>query len=428
MAGLLFGLTPALQATHPKLVPALKGEGQVAEAGRRGIFDLRSALLVAQIALSVLALTGAGLFLRSLHHALELDPGFDTRNLIVMSLDLGAQGYDRSEGRQFHRRLDERLRGLPGVQSYSVASNRPLMPGAIYREVVVEGAERPDGRQERVVRTNTVGPDYFGTVGIQILKGRSFQAEDREDTANVAVINQTMAERLWPDRDPLGRRFRIVDPAGDIPYQVVGVAADSKYTSLGEEAQPALYLSIEQSYVPGVTLHVRTDGPADALLDTVRKAVQELDPTLPLSHVYTMRQVIGISLWGQRMAATLLGIFAVLGLLLAAMGIYAAMSYSVRESHREIGIRMALGARKRQIIELIVGRSMKVVAAGLVLGFALALTGARLLTSLLYGIAPTDPLTLLGVGALLALVGLLASLAGARKGAAVPPAATLRTE
>jgi predicted permease len=428
VAGILFGLTPALQASRPQMVPALKGETASAPRRRARLLDLRNALLVAQIALSVLALTGAGLFLRSLKHALDLDPGFDTQELIVMSFDLGAQGFDPSQGRQFHRRLEEQLRALPGVRTSALASNRPLMPGAIYREVVVEGEDRPDGEQGRVVRTNTVGHDYFETVGIEILGGRGFRAQDREDTSNVAVINETMAERLWPERNPLDRRFRVLDPAGDVPFRVIGIAADSKYTSLGEEPQPSFYVSIEQSYVPGVTLHVRTDGRPEALLDTVRRSVQDLDDTLPLSHVYTMQQVIGISLWGQRMAAALLGVFAALGVLLAAMGIYAAMAYSVRERRREIGIRMALGARKRQILELIMRRAMTVAAIGLAVGFVLALSGGRLLSTLLYGIEPTDPLTLLGVALLLAAVAFLASLAGARKGVAIPPAATLRTE
>lgn len=427
-AGILFGLTPALQASRPDLVPALKGESAGSVPRRFRMFDLRNALLVGQIALSVLALTGAGLFLRSLEHALELDPGFETEELIVMSFDLGAQGYSPAEGREFYRRLDQRLRGLPGVRAGSLASNRPLMPGALYREVVVEGQDLPDGQEAQVVRTNTVGHDYFETVGIDILKGRGFRAEDREDTTNVAVINETMAERLWLERDPIGRRFRALDPNADIPFRVIGIAADSKYTSLGEEAQPSLYLSIEQSYVPGVTLHVRTDGRPAVLLDTVRRAVQEIDPTLPLSHVYTMRQVLGISLWGQRMAAALLGVFAVLGLLLAAMGIYAAMAYSVRERSREIGIRMALGARKREILRLIIGRAMGVAVVGLVVGLILAGVGARLLANLLYGIEPTDPWTLLGVVLLLAAVALLASLAGARKGVAVPPSISLQAE
>ena len=427
--GILFGLMPALQASRPDLVPALK-EGErsaAARAGRRRL-DLRQVLLVAQIALSVVALTGAGLFLRSLQHALALDPGFETDELIVMSFDLGAQGYPAATGREFQRRLDERLRRVPGVRSGALAANRPLMPGAVYQQVVVEGEDSADAGEGRLVRTNTVSHGYFDTVGIEVLRGRGFGSEDREGSAPVAVINRTMAERFWPGRDPVGRQFRVLNPAGDLTFRVVGIAADSKYTSLSEEDQPSLYLSMEQLYVPGLTLHVRTEGPPEALLETVRRSVQSLDPTLPLSHAYTMPQAIRISLWGQRMAAALLTLFAVLGLLLAAMGIYAAMAYSVRERRREIGIRMALGARRSQVLDLILRRAMAVAGVGLVLGLVLAQMGARVVASLLYDVRPTDLPTLLGVALVLGLVALLAALAGSRSGIGVPPAIALRTE
>jgi predicted permease len=314
------------------------------------------------------------------------------------------------------------------VRSGALAANRPLMPGAIYQQVVVEGEDSADAGEGRLVRTNTVSHEYFDAVGIELLRGRAFASKDREGTAPVAVINRTMAEQFWPGRDPMGRQFRVLDPSGDRAFRVVGIAADSKYTSLSEDDQPSFYLSMEQFYVPGLTLHVRTDGPAEALLETVRRSVQSLDLTLPLSHVYTMPQVIRISLWGQRMAAALLTLFAVLGLLLAATGIYATMAHSVRERRREIGIRMALGARRFQVLDLILRRAMTVAGIGLALGLILAQMGGRVVSSLLYDVRPTDPLTLLGVALVLGVVALLATLAGSRYGVKVMPAVALRSE
>lgn len=425
-AGLLFGLAPALQTTRPALVPALKGSREGTDARKR--FDLRNALLVAQIALSLVSLVGAGLFIRSLRSALDIDPGFDTENVMVMSFDLGAQGYDEDGGRAFYRRLDERIGAIPGVESVAVASNRPLMPGAVFRRVRVDGDTSEGAAEGHLVRSNLVSRGFLETAGIPLRSGRSFESQDRPDTATVAIVNETMASRLWPDADPVGRVLRIEDPAGEREYRVVGVAADSIANSFGEEAQPILYLNADQVYTPGVTLYVRTAAPPSTLLETVRSEVQQLDRTLPLSHVYTMPEVIRISLWGQRMGAIMLSAFAFLAVVLAAVGIYGNTTYSVRERSHEIGVRMSLGARRIDILLMILRRVGTVVAVGLAAGFVLAIPGGRLVDNLLYGIGPRDPVTLSWAGLVLAGVALSAAAIAARKGTAIPPATSLRAE
>ncbi len=429
LCGILVGLAPALQASRPDLVTAIKaqtaGSGQQRRHGA-----LRSGLVVLQIALSVIGLIGAGLFLRSLEGASRIDPGFDTKNVIVLNFDLSAQGYDAVRGEQFHRRLEERLASVPGIRSAAVGDNRPMMPGAVYHTILVDGDTSAEAAHGYTIRSDTVAHDYFETLGIPLLEGRPFSSADRPGSPLVAIVNSTMAKRFWPQGNALGKRFRVRLPEQEMAFEVIGVVGDSNYTVLGEPPVASFFAHLDQlqTYLADVCLFVRTDGPPEQLLERVRSEVQALDPTLPLSHLYTMSQVLGSSLWGHRMGATLLGVFAVLALFLAATGIYGAMAYTVGERQREIGIRMALGAQKGDVLRLILTRALAIVVTGLALGFFVSFVGGRLLSNLLYGIAPTDLLTYLGVGVVLPTIALLASYLAARKGTVIPPGIALRTD
>lgn len=429
LCGVLVGLAPALQATRPNLVVALKSQG--AGSGRqRSHATLRSSLVVLQIALSVIGLVGAGLFLRSLDGASQIDPGYNPNNVIIMNFNLAAQGYDLARAEQFHRRLDQRLSAVPGVLHVSVGDNRPLMPEGIHHTVVIDGDTSPEADKGYLIRSDTVTYEYFDALRIPLLEGRDFDSSDRPGTALVAIVNRTMAERFWGAGKTVGRRFRIRLGGQETEYQVVGVAADSNYVSLGEPPVPTFYTSLDQArtYVADVCLFIRTQGPPEPLVQTLRAELQALDPTLPLSHVYPLTQLIASSLWGHRMGAILLGIFAALAMFLAAIGIYGAMAYAVGERQREIGIRMALGARKEDVLFMILGNSLVIVIAGLVIGLAVSYAGGRLISNLLYGISPADLLTYLGVVIVLPSISMLASYLAARKSTLIPPGIALRID
>ncbi|HEX3526195.1 MAG TPA: ABC transporter permease [Thermoanaerobaculia bacterium] len=427
LTGLLFGLAPALQAFNADLVTALKSQVAVPPKRSRGSrLPLRHLLIVSQVALSLLALAGAGLFLGSLRSAQRIDPGFNTKNIVNVNYDLAGQGLNEALGRGFHRRVIEHLESLPGVRSATVASDRPLHRGALYRNVLAEGDATPDAEKRPPVRTNTVGKDYFRTLGIPLREGRDFLDSDRPDTPLVAIVNETMARTFWPGHSPLGRRFRM--PEENLNVEVVGVAADSRYVTLGETPQPLFYLSMGQLYLPEVTLEVRTDGDPARLVQVIRREVQSLDRTLPLANVETMSEAIDVSLWGPRMGAALLSVFGILALVLAATGIYGVMAYSVSQRTREMGIRMALGARRADVLRLILRQAMTIVACGLAVGLLAASAGSRVIAGLLYGVSATDVRTFAAISLLLAAVALVASLAAARRGVQVDPAITLRGE
>jgi predicted permease len=426
--GLLFGLAPALQAFNTDLVTALKTQVAVPAKSARGRLPLRHLLIVSQVALSLLALVGAGLFLRSLRSAQHINPGFNITQIVNATYDLAGRGLDEARGRHFHRQVIERLEVLPGVRSATVSSNRPLHRGALYRRVLAEDDDRADRDRFPPVRTNTVGKDYFRTLAIPILQGRDFLHTDRSDTPLVAVVSEAMAKTYWPGRNPVGRRFRT--PEDNLTFEVVGVARDAKYVTLGESPLPLFYVSIEQMYLPEVTVQVRVEHASvdRGMVETVRREVQALDRTLPLSYVESMGEEIDLALWGQRMAAVLLSVFALLALVLAATGIYGVMAYSVSQRTREMGIRMALGARRADVLRLILRQAMTIVAIGLALGLLGASAGSRVLAGLLYGVSATDLRTFTVFSLLLASVALLASLIAARRGVQVDPAITLRGE
>jgi predicted permease len=428
--GLLFGLAPALQSSRPRLVAALKGEAAAAGlGGRRHGMGLRGTLVAGQVALSLLALVAAGLFLRSLAAASRMDPGYDTAHLLSFSFDVGLYGLDQGRGEQLFRAVREQAGALPGVAGVALAQAAPLQ-GSVLRSVFLEGTEAPGGggaggSNGLLVQVNSVDPSFFRTVGVPIVEGRGFAESDRAGSAGVAVVNRTMAEKFWPHHSALGKRFHF---HGKPAVEVVGVARDAKYNSVSEDPQPYVYQPLAQSYTTAVTLVARTAGDPLAALPAIERQVRALAPGMPLVGAGTLAQQLVASLWAPRFAASMLALFGALALGLATVGIYGVMSFSVAQRSRDIGIRMALGARRGAVLGMVLRQGMTLVALGLAAGVALALAASRLAANLLIGISPTDPVAFLATPPLLALVALLSIYAPARRATDVDPTVVLRYE
>ena len=424
LTGIIFGLAPALQSSRTDLVTELKEKSGPPKQTRQR-FNLRNLLVVSQVALSLVALIGAGLFLRSLSNAQRLNPGFETEKMMVLSFDLGAQGYNETRGREFDQQVQARVEGIPGVRSAAVASNAPLNPGLL-RSVFIEGQEPPAGGRGILTLVTTVGTKYFETMGIPVLRGRDFGATDQETSVKVVVVNEAFARRFWPNEDAVGKRFKFF--GDDFQTEVAGVVRNSDLVNLGEDPRPIAYLPLSQNYSPGITLHVRTDGDPRTVLSTVRREVQALDPNLPLIAVSPISEVLDQVLWAPRMGAALLVVFGLLALVLAAVGIYGVLAYSVSQRTHEIGLRMALGAQRGDVLKMIVRQGMTLTLIGVVVGLAVAFLVTRFMESLLYGVAATDPLTFMGVSLVLAAVALLATFIPARRATRVDPMIALRHE
>jgi len=424
VTGVVFGLAPAIQASRPDLVVELK-EKTSAPTGSNRLFSLRNVLVSAQVALSLVALVGAGLFLRSLQHAQQISPGFDTDHLAVLSFDLGAQGYTEERGRQFQQRVLERAASVPGVQGASVASTVPLFAGGFARTVFLEGQDSSDRRAGRLVQISVVGAHYLETVGIPLVRGRTLSETDQPNTPIAVVINETMAKRFWPDQDAIGKRFKFFGQ--DFFNQVVGIAKDSKYNFIGEEETPFIYQATTQVYQPQLSLFVKAAQPS-AVLGTVRGEVQQLDRNLPLTGVFTLSEIFGQALWAPRMAASLLAVFAGLSLVLSVIGIYGVMAYAVSQRTRELGIRMALGASRGDVLRLVVVQGLRLTLMGVAFGLAASLAVTRLIASLLYSVSPTDVVTFTVVPLLLASAALLASYLPALRATRIDPMVALRYE
>ncbi|MGH9848745.1 MAG: ABC transporter permease, partial [Blastocatellia bacterium] len=427
VAGVIFGLAPAWQASRLALLPWLK-EGRGAIGGRASRYSLRNILVVTQVAVSLLLLICAGLFLRSLGQAQSIDPGFETERVLTVALDLEPGGYDQSRGSVFYRQLLDQVERVPGVQAASLGANIPLTFSRISFEVAIEGRDTAGG-DFPVVDSNRVGPRYFETMGIPLLAGREFNRQDAAATTPVVIVNETMARRFWPGQNPLGRRLRI--PQGNNTfspyYEVIGLVKDSKYGTLGEEPKSFFYQAALQNYSRQTTLHVRTAGDPNALRKAVRESISALDKSL-LVEVAAMRENLALAVLPARVAASLLGLLGLLGLSLALVGIYGVISYAVSQRTGEIGLRMALGARPLDVFRLVLGQGMKLTLLGIGLGAAGALVLTRSLTSLLVGVSPTDPLTFATLVALFCLVALLACYLPARRASKVDPMIALRHE
>lgn len=422
ITGLLFGLAPAFQSSRPDLVTELKERSSVPTGGHW--YGLRNLLVVGQVGLSFIALASAGLFLRSLGNAQQIDPGFDADRLLILGVSPGTNGYDEPRGRELYRRIIERASGVAGVEAVSIATGVPLFDGGFMRTVFKEGQDTSDPRAGRLTQLNQVTPGYFRTMGLRVVKGREITDADREGAPRVAVINETMAKQYWTGEDPLGKQFRFFgDPA---PLQVIGIVEDSKYNFLGEDSTPYLYTALEQTYAPAATVHVRASGDPSTIMNTVRRELQQLEPAMPLLNVTTLRDVFDQALWAPRMGASLLGIFALLALMLASIGLYGVMAYTVTQRTRELGIRLALGARQQDVRNMVVRQGVMLAIGGVVIGLGIAFALARLVTNLLFGVSATDPLTFTVIPLVLLVVALLATYIPAWRASRVDPVVALR--
>ena len=424
--GVLFGLAPALQATRTELHESLKegARGAGASAHRH---RLRNSLVVAEVALSLVLLIGATLMIRSFLELQRVEPGFDRRNVLALDVFLTGAAYDSAyERTAFYTKLMPRLAALPGVLDAAASQAPPLSGSSTNSSFTVEGQPVEHG-EEPFARLQSVTAGYITTLRVPLLRGRDIEARDIRDTASVAVINQTMAERFWPGQDPLGRRFRFGN-TGDDWVTVVGVAADVKQRSLSDPRQNQVYIPYPQSAYRGMTILVRTAGDPAGLTALARDAIRRVDPQLPVFDVQTMDAMYRFSTWEQRLYGAMFGSFAAVALLLASVGLYGVMAYMVTLRTHEIGVRMALGAERRHVLRLVVQRGLLLTAIGLAIGLAGAFGVTRVLSNLLFGVAPTDPAAFLGIPAMLALVAALASYVPARRAARVDPILALRYE
>jgi predicted permease len=421
--GILFGLAPAIQASRPDMVTELK-ERTTLPGGTRW-YNVRHLLVAGQVALSLVALISAGLFLRSLGNAQRIDLGFQSDGLVVLGMNAGTQGFDEARGRDLYRRVLERMSGVPGVQSATLSTAVPLFQGGFARTTFRDDQDITDPRNGTLVQVNEVGDRYFETLGIPIVKGRAFTPADRAGSTPVIIINEAMARHFFPDQEALGRRLHIFNrpPAREI----VGIVKTIKYNFIGENDTTYMYLPMEQNYASQVVVQVRAAGDPDAVLGTVRRELQAVEPTMPLLNVNTYRSVIGTSLWAPRMGASLLTVFGVLALALAAIGLYGVMSYSVTQRTREIGIRMALGAGQQDVRGMIVRQGLWLAVGGILVGLAASFALARLVTNLLFGVSGADPVTFLAVPAVLLAVAGIATLIPALRASRVDPVEALRT-
>jgi macrolide transport system ATP-binding/permease protein len=422
--GLLFGILPALQATKTDLLSALKDESGFGNLkGSR----LKNGLIVFQVAVSVVLLVGGGLMLRSLQNAQTVKLGFDPQNAIELSFDLRLQGYNESQGREFQKRLLERVRALPDVQGAGIADLVPVDLHFGRRSVFIEGQLPERNANAPRAMSNRITPGYFAAMSTRLLQGRDFSEQDNETAARVVIVNETFARQFWQGEDAIGKRFSIDNPESP-KLQIIGIAEDGKYAGLGEDPRAFIYRPMWQSYTGSSSLIVRGATDSQRLIAEVRSQLRELDANMPISTAKTLVERLALPLLPARLAASSLGSFGLLALALAAIGIYGVMSYGVTRRTREIGIRIALGAQQADVLNLVMKQGTRLTLIGLGLGLLASLALTRLMKNLLFGISATDPLTFIFISLLLAGVALLACYVPARRATKVDPMVALRYE
>jgi predicted permease len=424
-AGLIFGLAPAWQTARQSSWGNLTESSRGTTPGARS-HRLRGLLVISEVALALIALTGAGLFLHSFQRARTMDPGFQTANVLLASLNLSEQGYTREEGKLFLRRARERIEAIPGVKVASFAEDVPLgFDGGSWEYVQVPGYLPQRGENMTMLR-NPVAPRYFELMGIPLVDGREFTEHDDTNAPAIMVINETFARRYLAGQHPVGRTVR----AWGKDWMIVGVARDIKYTTLNERPQPYFYVPLAQIYRPelGLGLHVRTIGPPAGVLPAVRRELRAIDPTVQIFETLTLSDYIGAAWFAQKIAATLLTTLGGLSLLLAAIGLFSVVAYAVNQRTHEIGIRMALGARAADVVRMILRDGLKLALNGMVVGLVASFGLTPLVASQLLGVGATDPYTFVGVSALLLAVVACACFIPARRAARVDPMVALRND
>ena len=418
---MLFALIPAIQASHVDLSGALKSEGS-GVVGGSGRSRLRSALVFVQVALSFVLIAGTGLLLRSLVQMQNSDPGFSTRKVVVSTADLLSAGYKPDRAKIFYEQLLERIRALPGVQSVALARVRPFSY-AVYSSapLEIEGYQPP--RNEQVTADyNQVGEGYFATIGIPIVTGREFTRSDDENAPPVAIVNETMAAKYWPGKSAIGQRLKVKDKW----MEVVGLAKDSKYQTMLEAPRPFFYVPVRQNFVVQNSFIIRTDQSAAAIMNALAREIHGLDPNLAPLDAISLQQQVDLMSYTQRLAAALLAIFGGMALFLAAIGLYAVMSYAVSQSTHELGLRMALGAGVADLLRLVMSRGLFLTGGGIVIGAVVALVLTRLMANLLYQVSPRDPLAFGLAFVVMTLVALIACFLPAWRAARIDPVRALR--
>jgi predicted permease len=426
--GLVFGLAPAWHASRPDVVPVLKGDSTTYQSGKRRRVTLGNSLVVAQIALSLVVLVCGGLFIKSFRNAQRMDPGFATENVLLVSLNPQLINYDEAQTENFFRRVREVAATLPGVQAVNVARRIPLGDSSNSSgPILKEGETLPRGSAGRNIMNNVVSPGHFQTLQIPILEGRDFDESDRKGAQRKVIVNERMAQMLWPGESAVGKYIYIGADSKDA-HEVVGVVKTGRYRTLAEDPRPFYYSPMAQRGPNAMTLIMRTNGDPRTLVGPIRREVQKIDRRIPLFDIKTMTEHMTYALWAPKMAATLSLAFGVVALVLSAVGLYSVMAYVVSQRTREVGIRMALGASRRDVLKMMTSNGMKLAAIGVAVGFGLSLTLARVLTAVLIGISAYDAAIFLVVPSLLLIVAFIASFVPARRATKVDPLVALRYE
>ncbi len=421
VAGVVFGTAPAWQAARFDLAGSVRARGAI----DRGRSRFGQAIVVGQAALSLVALAAAGLFVKSLDNAYDIDPGFDHERLAVLSFDLGAQSYTPEEIRGRLERVLTSVPTLAGVENVALASAAPLSFTGSYR-VLPLGAEGLVSEEGLYVANNSVTPGYFSAMGVATVQGRVFDEGEHSDARQVVIVNQTFAETFWPGESAVGRQVRW--PAAETPWDVIGVVADMKYTTVGEAPMPFFFRPLAQEPSSAVTLIVRSASPPETVVASVLGILRGLEPEVPVTDAVALVEVLRRSLWAARLGAALLGAFGLLALALATVGIYGVLAHSVENRRRELGIRLALGAARTTILSQVVREGVTPVLIGLVAGTAICGLTLRYSTGMLYGVSAFEPGVIGGAAAVLALVALVACCLPAWRTTRIDPVTTLHTQ
>ena len=424
--GMLFGLAPAFRATRVDLTPSLKDAGQSSSSASRSF--LSKSLVVAQVALSLLLLVSAGLFLKTLHNLQNVDLGFNSQNLLVFGVNPSLLGYKDLARTNLYRRMFDRLEAIPGAKAVTFSRNGVISGVISGRDVYLPAnAGLPDAARE--IRLHVVRENYFATMEIPLLLGRALTAHDDERAPRVVIVNQSCARLLFSEENPVGKRIGF-EPDKPSAIEVVGLVQDAKYHNLREEPEPTVYVPWQQEAeeMDAGVFVVRTAEEPTSFAPAIRQAVREVDPNLPVTGLRSQVELVDLSLRMERLFARLLSLFGLLALLLAAIGLYGVMAYTVAQRTREIGIRMALGAQPRNVLKLVLSRGVVLALIGIALGSGAALGLTRLMKSFLFGIGPTDPATFIATALLLAGVAVLACYVPARRAMKVDPLVALRYE
>jgi len=426
VTGILFGLIPAVHASKPDLNEALK-EGSRGSMGSATGKRTRSVLVAVEVALSLVLLIGAGLMIKSFLRLQQMNLGFDPDNVLAVDLSLSRSRYpeDRQQVAFFQEAL-ERLQSVPGIKSAGATTGLPLTLSLSGSDFRIEGRPEPEAGREMIIHTRSVSPDYFGTLGISLIKGRDFSARDKSDAPKTAIINNDLARIYFPSEDPIGKRITFDD--GESWISIVGVIGDVKQLGLDSSAKPEVYFPYLQVSAPSMSLVVRTTSNPLSLAGAVKSQIQMIDKDLPIDDAKTMQQLLAESLSGRRFNMLLLTVFAMVALVLAIVGIYGVMSYTVTQRTHEIGIRVAIGAQSRDVFRMVIGQGMMLAMIGVTFGLVGAFGLTRLMTTMLFGVEPTDPATFVGIAVLLTAVTLVACYIPARRAAKVNPLVALRYE